>query len=95
MGRLLNKCDGVKMSSYLKDGRSFIPLLSLRALPGAEQREADFSTMVEVRVEPDYAIPGGPKINHRRLMRIFRWEVDVELVHTTGVRGILGPETNL
>ena len=82
------------MTSYLKDGRRFIPLLSLRALPGAEQREADFSTLVEVRVEPDHAVPGGAELDHRCLMRIFGWEVDVELAHTTRVRGILRPEKN-
>ena len=67
-------------------------MLSLRALPSAEQRETHFSTMIEVRVESDYAVPGRSEVDHRSLMWILGWEVDVELINTTGVRGILRPE---
>ena len=73
----------------LKDGGGFIPLLSLRALPSAEQRETHFSTMIEVRVESDNAVPGRSEVDHRSLMWILGWEVDVELVDATRVRRVL------
>ena len=64
-------------------------MLSLRALPRPEQRETHFSTMIEVRVEADRAVPGRPEVDHGRLVRILGWEVDVELVDATSVRRVL------
>ena len=75
----------------LKDGGGFIPLLSLRALPRSEQRETHFSTMIEVRVEADRAVPGRPEVDHGRLVGILGREVDVELVDATCVRRVLRP----
>ena len=66
-------------------------MLSLRALPRSEQRETHFSTMIEVRVEADRAVPCRPEVDHGRLVGILGREVDVELVDATGVRRVLRP----
>lgn len=51
--------------------------------------------MIEVRVEPDYAVPSRPEVDQGRRMRILSREVDVELVDTSRVRGILRPEATV
>ena len=62
------------------------------SLPGAEEREADLAALVQVRVEPDDATPGGAEVDHRRAVRVLDREVNVKLVAAARVGSVFGSE---
>jgi hypothetical protein len=73
----------------LQDGRELgIPVLGGRPSPCAEQREANFSASIKVRVEADTATACRDEVHLRWLTRVIIVTEDVILIATVSVRGV-------
>ena len=77
--RLRHKDQGLDRDHHLKQRRHIrVPLLALRALPRAQQREADLAAVVEIRVEANSAAARSEQQHLRRRGRIGRPAHDVK-----------------
>ena len=59
----------------------------------SSQNYIHLALVIQVRVEPDRASPGGPELDLGRTLGVADGEVDVKLEHTARVRGLRGAET--